>query len=171
VDKILENLSSLDWWFTGVFFIVLAGILPRIPRVLSAVPGKLRSWLRHLKRNDLLWVRSIRHDDVLVLHQVVRTYALMIAFVIVCLLFFYGFLASPLAAIAKTLFGKIYIWLFSTPIYILEVAYILQRDRMKLILKYRQHRLLQPNKLFRLATPPARAVQQTSNQISESQSL
>ena len=138
MEQIIQNFLNPEWWFTGIFFTFVAGVLPYLLKLARAV---LRGAARSLQYRDLIWVRGIRRHEVLVIQQIVRTYALMVAFIVVAVVIIYVFAASPLAALIRTGSGKFFLLAVSSPIYLIEIAYLYQRDRLKLLLE-RHRRLL-----------------------------
>ncbi|CAM3055204.1 hypothetical protein [Vibrio mytili] len=68
MEQILLNLSSTDWWFTGLFFALLGSFLPKIisiiwKRSVEHLPSLVRGFNRTLRFNLLVNVRKHRDED------------------------------------------------------------------------------------------------------------
>lgn len=130
MEIILLNLTDPAWWFTGMFFILVAlGVKPvgkfGLKRSRSLLQG------RRLKR--IKKIRTLRMSLASVTYEVVRTHAYFIMFLLLCLLYMFWYTASPLSAIAKD--SPIAAMVLSLPIYIAEIAWLLKDSFSKDLIK------------------------------------
>lgn len=68
MDQILLNLERIDWWFDGLFFILVGCFVPKLVRVLwnsllRDLPLLFRPLNRKMKRNFIVNVRAHREED------------------------------------------------------------------------------------------------------------
>jgi hypothetical protein len=143
MDTILANLNEPSWWFTGIFFIVIALLIPKAITFIYAIPMHAKGFKRKSKLIELKRVKKIRHDDTKVLIESIKASAWMIVFILSILILMYSYLTEPIwlsHAVNNTPTekgsGMAFIAL-SLPIYVLEIIYFKQARLLSVLMKYR----------------------------------
>jgi hypothetical protein len=143
MDTILTNLNDPSWWFTGVFFIVIALLIPKAITFVYAIPLHAKGFKRKFKLKNMKRVRGIRHDDTKVLMESIKTSAWMIVFILSILILMYSYITEPIwlsHAVNNTPTEKGSVMAFLAlllPIYVLEFIYLKQAGFLKLLMKHR----------------------------------
>jgi hypothetical protein len=133
MDAILNNLSDPSWWFTGLFFVLLALAVPTIFRA-------AQRWLRSLSRNQrakrLRLVKRLRRNSLLISYEISKTSANYVLFVLVSFGYLFTLLLTPIHEIIKT--STLLAVLIGSPVLAFEVIWLLSDSFVKEIIKSRE---------------------------------
>lgn len=126
MEQVIENFKSLEWWFTGTFFI-LFGLL--IGWGIKHVPSNLKKVLRGQKAKHLKELKSKRRWQSEVNYEITKEKSYFLVFSILCVTYI-GWLAyEPIREIAEL---STLLWIvFIAPVYIAEFAWLIQKERVK----------------------------------------
>jgi len=160
MEKILSNLASVEWWFTGLFFVFIASILPFAIRKLREIPVFFNQYKRKKQLEELKKIKRIRRYNFLSYSEIIKTYSYFCIFAIVSVLFFYSYILDPLVIgkIENTSLDEFFKFDFNTftkprhivlfvlsfPLYFFEIKFLRQRNFTNRLLSYRL-RLLNKN--------------------------
>ncbi|AIY63938.1 hypothetical protein [Pseudoalteromonas piratica] len=143
MDTILTNLNDPSWWFTGLFFVVIALLIPKAITFMHSIPLHAKGFKRKSKLADLKKVKGIRHDDTKVLIESIKTFAWMVVFILSILILMYSYLTEPIW-LGNTLNNTptekglgVALIALSLPIYVLEIIYLKQDRLLKVLIKHR----------------------------------
>jgi hypothetical protein len=123
-------LQDPRWWFTGLFFIVIALLLPPLFRFLGF---RLRMIVRKLGARSKRKIKRMRRNPLLIMRQMGKTSSLLTAFLVVA--FGYEFWVLILASASG---GRIPIataLLWAVPVLGLEVAWLTSDEFTKELIK------------------------------------
>ncbi len=133
MHKIYENLSDPSWWFTGVFFVVLALLLAWMVKKLPFIREKVS---RRVKLKMLKRIRKERWSAELVNYQINKLQSRYIIFIITCLVYLFWFAYEPFKVIFEQ---SVWLGLFlSSPIFILEVSWLTHNSYVLSLIQYRR---------------------------------
>jgi hypothetical protein len=132
MEAIIQNLTDPSWWFTGVFFGIFGLLLARLSK---HIPAFLKNILRGLIYRRQRTIKNTRFNQSLVYYQIARANSYFLIFVIISCLYFAWFTIGPLQNIAKI--SPILAGILSLPIYIAEVAWLVQDGFAKELAKAR----------------------------------
>ena len=128
MNAILTNLCDPSWWFTGIFFILVALALPPIL-------GKAKIWLSSITRGisarKLRAIKRIRRDPLLISYEISKESANYILFMLVCFVYLFSFLL--IIHKISTMIALI----ISLPLYMFEIRWIQTNIFVKEILDSR----------------------------------
>jgi hypothetical protein len=133
MDAILHNITDPSWWFTGLFFVGIAFLFPKLIPLIMKLLEQLNGCKKRSKLKALKKIKSVRFDDCKVIVEGVKASTWQVVFVITMLLFFYNFLFTSL----QTKFTGLTLIIFSIPVYIVEVIYLTQDEFYKRLLTSR----------------------------------
>jgi hypothetical protein len=90
MDEIYKNLSSPEWWFNGLFFVLVGAVVPFF--FLKVIPFIGRTLItrtfRNLRAKRLRRIKRIRWDSVKVSYETSKSAALLAAFMSSSALYF-----------------------------------------------------------------------------------
>lgn len=133
MEQIYQNILTPAWWFTGIFFVTF-GLLLKV--IINRTPKIFNSWKRKSKLKDLKFVRSKRWCLATIQSEIAKAQSRFIVFIICCFTFI-GWLAyEPIQQIFETNF--IMGLIFSSPIYMFQIAWMKQDSKVNNLLKYRR---------------------------------
>lgn len=126
MENILQNLSNPDWWFTGLFFSLVAISLPKLIELLKS---RTRSAFRGLRLKKLKGIKRQRHNELLIHYELDKISAYFLGMLIIASMFMVVFVASPLIQVLSKspLLGV----LLSTPVYVFEYLWLQQDSYVK----------------------------------------
>lgn len=133
MDAIVNNITDPSWWFTGLFFVGVAFLFPKLMQLINMIPQQAKGWRRKSKLESLKKIKSIRFDDIKVIIEGVKATTWHVVFIITILLFLYNFLFTSL----NTKFTGTALIFYSIPVYIVEIIYIVQDSFYKRLLRAR----------------------------------
>lgn len=129
METILKNFNDPSWWFTGIFFVLVALVMPLLfTRLRSAAVTAHKS--RRIR--ELRAVKRLRWDYVQVSILIVRSGADYVIFVILAFAFLSVLLLTPIS--------KSYVLtaLASIPIYMFEIRWLTARSLIQRVVKSRR---------------------------------
>jgi len=132
METIINNITDPSWWFTGLFFVLVAYLLPKFGKLFSSIPIHTEGFRRKQQLRITKRIRSIRFDDTKILVEAIKVSTWQVIFVLSIFVFFYGYLTEPsvLSNVSdETGFSKlqnILLFILSIPIYVIEILYLRQ---------------------------------------------
>lgn len=128
MESIIKNLGDPSWWFTGLFFVLIA---LAIPKGLQKIQSAARGLDRYIKFKNRKKVKSLRWD-LLEIHLLInRASANYVVFIVLCFTFLTLLTLTPLSkSFALAAFASI-------PIYIFEILWLIPQTLVKQAIKYR----------------------------------
>lgn len=131
MDVILRNLSDPSWWFTGLFFVLVALAMPSLFRRLQRV---VRRTGRGMLARSRKRVKNARHDPLAITAAIGKANAQFTVFLL--LAFGYGLALLLLAAPYARMLVPLAIAL-SAPVFVIEIAWLNTDSYVKEVLKAR----------------------------------
>lgn len=122
MSQILQNIASIEWWFTGVFFILLGIFISKL--VQSWIPNSIEKFRRRKRRYTLIQVKKCRQHAVKVHFMTVRYWSLASAIILCFMLIGLFYVISP----PETLKSNIGFWIVLTAAYLLTVYMDRERE-------------------------------------------
>ncbi|MEZ9403895.1 hypothetical protein AB4159_21710 [Vibrio cyclitrophicus] len=141
MEQIFNNLTSLDWWFTGIFF-VLVGLF--FNWLFKWLPSKFKKLNRNNRAKRLKKIRHLRWSQSEINYEISKATGRFIVFCIICLSYLSWLAYKPIQNIfdLHIVAGLI----FSLPIYIMEFLWLNQDAKAKdLIRLQRKLRITKPS--------------------------
>ena len=130
MDKIFTNFQDPSWWFTGLFFLFLASVLPWLYKKILFL---FKSNSRKRTKKKLLFIKSIRHSAYKVHHQITIEQSYFLIFCITCFIYLVLLFISPLAKIFNE--NMIVGFILSSPIYITEIIWLNKRSFIQTLIE------------------------------------
>lgn len=127
---------------------------------ISLIPGRFRERLRVKRwrsRRKLIEIARGHHRVTL---SIVRTYALLLVFLAVFAVYLLLIVLGPLKGIGQLPFSVQA--LISSPIYITEILWLVQRERMFNLVRVAENRVTNRSSTFRPAGPPPDALKRAA---------
>ncbi|WFM71816.1 hypothetical protein [Halomonas sp. CKK8] len=82
MEEIYKNLSNPEWWFNGLFFIIVGAVIPFLSLKVVPFLGKVFviKPVRKLRARRLKKIKKLRWDDVKVSYEASKSAALLAVF-------------------------------------------------------------------------------------------
>ena len=132
MDAILNNISDLSWWFSGIFFSAFGLALAKI---FQHIPKATRILLRGLIARRQRKIKNARFNQSLVNYQIARANSYFIIFVIICCLYATWLVSGSFQGIIKA--SPLFAGILSLPIYIAEIIWLIHDGHAKSLAKAR----------------------------------
>lgn len=150
MEEIYSNFSKLEWWFNGLFFAVIAAIIPFIYSRVITYLGKniIIKPLRRQRARLLKRVKIIRRDDIRIQYEISKSTALLAAFITSMIVYaayagiIITIMSHPVEDISDLDSSYMEVWMISCfPLFLLEIIYLRSRFFVDILL-LRRNRLL-----------------------------
>jgi hypothetical protein len=133
MDAIYTNLVDPSWWFTGIFFVVVALALPAIFR---AVQRLLKSLSRNRRAKRLWRVKRIRRNPLSISYEISKASANYVLFVLAAFGYLFALVFTPLHEIAKS--STSLVFFIGSPIFVFELMWLFADSFVKEIIRSRE---------------------------------
>ncbi len=127
MDSFINNVTDVWWWLqlvpSAIVALFIAAIFKKAPIILKSV----FKWvtIRELKK-----LKRKRFNYSAVTYEIIKSHALMLLFSMLCIAYFYVYSQVPQSSTS---------WLIvsikTSPLYIVEVMYLIQREHTKRLIK------------------------------------
>ncbi|WP_178862332.1 hypothetical protein [Thiomicrorhabdus cannonii] len=132
MEQIANNLSNIEWWFTGIFFILVAKIIQWLFKVLPTVTKKS---YRAYQYKKLKTIKNIRWSSSAINYEIAKSQAWFVVFFITCITFL-GWLAyKPIQEFLSL--GVLAALVLTAPVYLFEFIWLNQDLKVKDLIRYR----------------------------------
>ncbi|TOQ84425.1 hypothetical protein CGG87_22645 [Vibrio parahaemolyticus] len=127
MDSFLNNITDIWWWLqhipSALVALVIAAAFKKVPSVLK----RAVKWLtiRELKR-----IKRTRFNYSAVTYEIMKSHALMLVFSMLCIAYFYVYAQIPLSSS-----NWLVLAIKTSPLYVIEILYLIQRDRTKSLVR------------------------------------
>ncbi len=127
MDSFINNVTDVWWWLQHVPSAIVALL---IAVVFKKAPQILKSVFKWLAIRELKNLKRKRFNYASVTYEIIKCHALMLLFSMLCIAYFYIYTQVPQSSSS---------WLIvaikSSPLYIVEVMYLIQRNHTKKLIK------------------------------------
>ncbi|EKO4001788.1 hypothetical protein DXJ58_16320 [Vibrio fluvialis] len=127
MELFINNVMDIWWWFqlipSAIVAIVIAAILKKAPLILKSI-------FRWLTIRDLKRLRRKRFNYSAVTYEIIKSHTLMLLFSMLCIAYFYAYSQTP-----KSSANGLILAIKTSPLYIVEVMYLIQREHTKSLVK------------------------------------
>ncbi len=117
----IDNLSNMSWWLNVLFTFIALGTIRYLFKVLSTTA---RGISRKNRQKRAYKIKNIRQDDVLVTREIIKEYTFLLIFVLASIILIGWYVRSPFLDSAAP--GSPLFFILTSPIYILEIVYLIQ---------------------------------------------
>lgn len=132
MDVILDNLQKPDWWFTGVFFLVIGLGLNWAAKILPPYIGKQ---FRKYEAKNLKKLKNIRNNAASINYEIMKSWVLFLIFILFMLSFFAWISFFNISNTSQR--SMILTFTVSSPTYFFEIYWLRQRRKVKKLIRLR----------------------------------
>ena len=134
MEQIYQNLMTPDWWFTGIFFVVIALVLQKIIKIL---PQRFKTFFRKIRAKNLKKIRRIRWCQSEINYEINKTTGRFFLFCLVCMAYLWMLIAyEPIKGIF--VISKLSGVILTIPVWIVEIFWLFQESKVREIIAYQK---------------------------------
>ena len=132
MDIVLDNLQKPDWWFTGLFFLVIGLGLNWAAKT---VPPYIGKQFRKLEAKNLKELKNIRNNAASMYYEIMKSWVLFLIFILFMLSLFAWISFMSINDMSQR--SMILTLVVSSPTYFFEVYWLRQRRKVKKLIRLR----------------------------------
>ena len=95
MENIISNIKDPSWWFTGMFFVLVAYLLPKVVRGIQRTPQHAKGFVRGIEKKKLLRIKKTRFDDTKIIIEANKVNTWFILFCLTGVVILYNYLNGP----------------------------------------------------------------------------